>query len=157
MTDLKPCPFCGGEASHSEERGEPTIRVNHEQGCFLGALTIRGNDEAVEAWNRRAGETKGTVSAMPTDEERRKIAAELREHRDPLTPYNLVEYIFDDPWNHYSGEEVACRLADLIEPEERTCYIEHIDEDSFHLSCGHEAAGHVSPSFCPSCGAEVVE
>lgn len=49
------------------------------------------------------------------------------------------------------------RLADLIEPEERTCYVEHIDDDSFHLSCGHEAAGHVSPSFCPYCGAKVVE
>ena len=48
-------------------------------------------------------------------------------------------------------------FADLIEPEERTCYIEHIDEDSFHLSCGHEAAGHISPSFCPYCGAKVVE
>lgn len=48
-------------------------------------------------------------------------------------------------------------LADLIEPEEQTCYIEHIDDDSFHLSCGHEAAGHVSPSFCPYCGAKVVE
>ena len=59
MAKLKPCPFCGGEASHSEERGEPTIRVNHERGCFLGALTIRGNDEAVEAWNRRAGERDG--------------------------------------------------------------------------------------------------
>lgn len=58
---------------------------------------------------------------MPTNDERRKIAAELRENRDPLTPYNLVDYIFDDPWNHNSGEEVAARLADLIEPEERTC------------------------------------
>ena len=26
---------------------------------------------------------------MPTNDERRKIAAELRENRDPLTPYNL--------------------------------------------------------------------
>lgn len=42
-------------------------------------------------------------SRMPTNDERRKIAAELRENRDPLTPYNLVDYIFDDPWNHDSG------------------------------------------------------
>ena len=37
---------------------------------------------------------------MPTNDERREVAAELRENRDPLTPYNLVDYIFDDPWNH---------------------------------------------------------
>lgn len=65
---------------------------------------------------------------MPTNDERRKIAAELRENRDPLTPYNLVDYIFDDPWNHDSGEEVAARLADLIEPQEWTCHI----AEAFH-------------------------
>lgn len=65
---------------------------------------------------------------MPTNDERRKIAAELRENRDPLTPYNLVDYIFDDPWNHDSGEEVAARLAELIEPEVRTCHI----AEAFH-------------------------
>lgn len=68
---------------------------------------------------------------MPTNDERRKIAAELRENRDPLTPYNLVDYIFDDPWNHDSGEEVAARLADLIEPEERTCHIEPLSLREF--------------------------
>ena len=65
---------------------------------------------------------------MPTNDERRKIAAELRENRDPLTPYNLVDYIFDDPWNHDSGEEVAARLAELIEPEERTCEWVSVDD-----------------------------
>lgn len=60
----------------------------------------------------------------PTNEERRKIAAELREHRDPLTPYNLVDYIFEDPWNRNNGEEVADRLADLIDPTDETCEAE---------------------------------
>ena len=59
MAELKPCPFCGGEASHSDERGEPIIRVNHKRGCFLDALTIRDTDEAVEAWNRRDGGRDG--------------------------------------------------------------------------------------------------
>ena len=55
MTELKPCPFCGGGAIHSDEHGEPMIRVNHKRGCFLGTLAICNNDEAVEAWNRRDG------------------------------------------------------------------------------------------------------
>lgn len=94
------------------------------------------------------------VSAMPTDKERREVAAKLRDiavRTNPSWPA-LMEALGTP------GRAVTVmRLADLIEPEERTCYIEHIDEDSFHLSCGHEAAGHVSPSFCPYCGAKVVE
>ena len=121
---------------------------------------------------------------MPTNDERRKIAAELRENRDPLTPYNLVDYIFDDPWNHDSGEEVAARLADLIEPQERTCRVVtemralSQTQDMHTKSCS--SCGYVFgseqhsqllpglgervainpvriPKFCPNCGARVVE
>lgn len=100
---------------------------------------------------------------MPTNDERREVAARLREPFDVLPQgryYHASHTLFG--MGLYTSSEVAlrlgvCRLADLIEPEERTCYVEHIDEDSFHLSCGHEAAGHVSPSFCPYCGAKVVE
>ncbi len=112
---------------------------------------------------------------MPTNDERRKIAAELRENRDPLTPYNLVDYIFDDPWNHDSGEEVAARLADLIEPEERTCcniagkpfagyrmfscsecgaYLEVDGDTDANLLAGGERP---MPRYCPNCGAKVVK
>lgn len=112
---------------------------------------------------------------MPTNDERRKIAAELRENRDPLTPYNLVDYIFDDPWNHDSGEEVAARLADLIEPEERTCrntvgkpfvgyrmfscsecgaYLEVDGDTDANLFAGGERP---MPRYCPNCGAKVVQ
>ena len=98
-----------------------------------------------------------------TDDERREVAARLREPFDVLPQgryYHASHTLFG--MGLYTSSEVAlrlgvCRLADLIEPEERTCYVEHIDDDSFHLSCGHEAAGHVSPSFCPYCGAKVVE
>ena len=81
-----------------------------------------------------------------TDEERREVAARLREPFDVLPQgryYHASHTLFG--MGLYTSSEVAlrlgvCRLADLIEPEERTCYVEHIDEDSFHLSCGHEAA-----------------
>ena len=100
---------------------------------------------------------------MPTNDERREVAARLREPFDVLPQgryYHASHTLFG--MGLYTSSEVAlrlgvCRLADLIEPDERTCYVEHIDDDSFHLSCGHEAAGHVSPSFCPYCGAKVVE
>lgn len=101
---------------------------------------------------------------MPTNDERRKIAAELRENRDSLTPYNLVDCIFDDPWNHDSGEEVAARLADLIEPEERTCRVimkwDGLDgRDPVCSECGtyfDDKKWH-EQKFCPNCGARVIK
>ena len=51
--ELKPCPFCGGEAEYLPERlmalgAEPPVFCNQ---CHASAL-----DAA--AWNRRAGEDK---------------------------------------------------------------------------------------------------
>lgn len=100
---------------------------------------------------------------MPTNDERREAAAKLRDKagRVCFDGCEVEECLSSGDWRYsYSAGDGArsyMRLADLIEPEERTCYVEHIDDDSFHLSCGHEAAGHVSPSFCPYCGAKVVE
>lgn len=99
---------------------------------------------------------------MPTDDERRAVAAKLREHCDQLTPYNLVDYLFEDPWNHNNGEDVADRLADLIEPEERTCRIydtDHGFEDSIRCdACQMTFRRPWQPfKFCPNCGAKVVD
>lgn len=104
---------------------------------------------------------------MPTDDERRAVAAKLREHCDQLTPYNLVDYLFEDPWNHNNGEDVADRLADLIEPEERTCRLTYdtVHDDMVCSSCGAwldmvayselETSGQMR--YCPACGAKVVD
>ena len=99
---------------------------------------------------------------MPTNDERREVAENLRNMcicgcRYKEEFYDLLVETVMRAWDFHEFSDVADRLADLIEPEERTCYVEHIDDDSFHLSCGHEAAGHVSPSFCPYCGRKVVE
>lgn len=99
---------------------------------------------------------------MLTNDERREVAENLRNMcicgcRYKEEFYDLLVETVMRAWDFHEFSDVADRLADLIEPEERRCYVEHIDEDSFHLSCGHEAAGHVSPSFCPYCGAKVVE
>ena len=101
---------------------------------------------------------------MPTNDERRKVARRLRyvaEHGAPewaTTACCIAECIGEDDyplWNEIVP--LFSKLADLIEPEERTCYIEHVDADSFYLSCGHEADGYISPNYCPACGARVVD
>ena len=98
----------------------------------------------------------------PTADERREVAARLRKHeptsclRGALGAWLACE--------HYDCCEDCSRhasmmLADLIEPEERTC--RNDSESGFHCSAcafgdfggfhGHE------PNYCPNCGAKVVE
>ena len=116
---------------------------------------------------------------MPTNEERREVAARLRE---------LVADWFDDGEFYDRGEvedvlglatddgawyEAAGvrRLADLIEPEERTCHDVSFDSREFVCSwCGCHidvldieseptmwlGGSPIEPSFCPNCGAKVV-
>ena len=64
MTELKPCPFCGGEAvieivePHSHILA--TFMPNYGGGAFIEcqkctcAISAETKEEAVEAWNRRA-------------------------------------------------------------------------------------------------------
>ncbi len=106
-----------------------------------------------------------------TDDERRAVAARLRKYRASVTPHSLIDYIFDDPWRHNCCEDVADRLADLIEPEERTCHDVSFDSREFVCSwCGCHidvlgieseptmwlGGSPIEPSFCPNCGAKVV-
>ena len=118
---------------------------------------------------------------MPTNDERREVAARLREPFDVLPQgryYHASHTLFG--MGLYTSSEVAlrlgvCRLADLIEPEERTCergiemfshaYPNEIVCDSdcvstyvFPLTCGHEVEllENKWPSYCPHCGARVV-
>ena len=123
---------------------------------------------------------------MPTsDEKRREVAENLRYLADyPGEPILYAEQFRDvlldelgvDRWDHSGAFE---KLADLIEPQERTCRIlqaygdesEELDhrmeeiagtpEDTVACicqSCGHEFRYDrmVRPRFCPHCGCRVV-
>ena len=95
--------------------------------------------------------------AKPDKAQALKVLEEASETVEAFKKWLLADGFQKCNTEKVPADWADAEFADLIEPEERTCYIEHIDEDSFHLSCGHEAAGHISPSFCPYCGAKVVE
>jgi hypothetical protein len=128
---------------------------------------------------------------MPTDEERRKVAARLRELPIDMyeveerweaegldtdchdqTDYFLIHNVLFGclPAEHMHPcdyEELHCRLADLIEPEERTCRLTYdtVHDDMVCSSCGAwldmvayselETSGQMR--YCPVCGAKVVD
>lgn len=116
---------------------------------------------------------------MPTNDERRDVAARLRRlsgHRevDKEFVHEALELYMGECVDGYDPVSVS-KLADLIEPEERTCergiemfshaYPNEIVCDSdcvstyvFPLTCGHEVEllENKWPSYCPHCGARVV-
>ena len=61
MTELKPCPFCGGEAevfkdvTFKAETGEKIREIKFFVWCTECTALVSGNteEEAIEAWNRR--------------------------------------------------------------------------------------------------------
>ena len=54
MTALKPCPFCGGEATIYEDRHE-NITYGYTVACDNCCATVFADTEkeAIEAWNKR--------------------------------------------------------------------------------------------------------
>ena len=107
---------------------------------------------------------------MPTNDERREIAARLRFSDHNMTwsegcsyiAYNVGAATIGD--EHYDLLAFAHALADLIEPEpERTCNVEQIP----YMPGGYEgyrcSVCHCidlesdEPNYCPNCGAKVVK
>ena len=126
---------------------------------------------------------------MPTNDERREVAAKLREPFDvlPQGRYYHAHYTLFGMGLYASSEGAlrlgVRRLADLIEPEERTCRVVtdirafSQTQDMHVKSCS--ACGYVFgseehrqllaglgervaidpvaiPNYCPKCGAKVV-
>lgn len=65
MNELKPCPFCSGEAEVLESGHSATFY------CWCDSCETRGNyynteAEAIEAWNSRAERTCQRVFYKPT-------------------------------------------------------------------------------------------
>ena len=127
---------------------------------------------------------------MPTNDERREVAAKLRELPIDMydveerweaeglgtdchdqTDYSLIHNVLFGclPAEHMHPcdyDELHHRLADLIEPEERTCHMRDASWDDGRctwgcicLECGakHEHKRGEWMNFCPNCGARVVE
>lgn len=54
MSELKPCPFCGGEASVEIKWGNWFLVRCNNCPCDLGRSWFPKKRQAIEAWNRRS-------------------------------------------------------------------------------------------------------
>ena len=105
----------------------------------------------------------------PTDEERREVAENLRNMcgcgcRDAEEFYELLNDTVMRAWDFHDFHDVANRLADLIEPEERTCHIVMISTGVWECDeCfggidwdSYDKDDPPNCSYCPNCGAKAV-
>lgn len=57
MTELKPCPFCGGKAKPEQFEVKTAFRIKTVDAviCQCGGMAIGFDvNDAINAWNRRA-------------------------------------------------------------------------------------------------------
>lgn len=106
---------------------------------------------------------------MPTNDERREVARRLRDNAGQKPVWVIPWAAFNDAYEH-EGAELINRLADLIEPEERTCHMECVKSgplyDVFRFDCcdkeysesrTDDGATELPFEVCPFCGAKVVQ
>lgn len=97
-----------------------------------------------------------------TSDERREVAARLRETRGIMAFVDALGIDVDSDW---CWADVSRRVADLIDP---TCHLVGTTLQTWtdgtrafyhELSCGHtcETVWAKPPAFCNECGARVVE
>lgn len=110
---------------------------------------------------------------MPTNEERKQVAARLRDARVKLESIPVPKSIGEQSFTYLLELTKAIgkhdgalfdRFADLIEPEPpRTCRVERMEIDEFgryfYLSCGHMQTTHNNSAlpYCPNCGCRIEE
>lgn len=106
---------------------------------------------------------------MPTNEERKAVAARLRDFeslRPVFKDSNICGFLEALGVGYMDWKGICDRLADLIEPEERTCELESPKSGKRRCKrCGAfvsvdtvwDCCGVIPVRFCPNCGARVKE
>ena len=153
MSELLPCPFCGGRQTYRKHDGGVWLTTtNHKRGCImrdaLAFVAFVTEAEAIAAWNTRADyhgyeqaaiEAWESIKAWNSRAERTCYADEVT-HRD-------CKYSVNRGW-----KERTCKQ------EERGWGTEG-DHARVWLTCGHDCMVPTVqdlPNYCPNCGCKVI-
>ena len=149
MTDLLPCPFCGGEAHTLLDIDKYAVGCDNDI-ClgFIGLSWLYDTEaEAIAAWNTRAE----LGSEPPYDELLRCLENDwhIRASWDGLRKFWCIEL---------TEEGVRLRDGELNTRAERTCRIVEYDKAPFLVcsECGAVQPDDYTVYYCWNCGAKVV-
>ena len=167
MTELKPCPHCGGDYLHTMKLNNGNWHIRCLD-CDSGIIA-ETEAEAIEAWNTRAPIEYEGWFYLPKPkeklvEERFGIAETESGEICGVTSFELVNEAVAR-WRDDLDEKI---LRSISEAFRQTCKIlACFSEDTsghyyptrfYELSCGDsfEWNDKEPPRFCPECGAKVV-
>ena len=150
MSELLPCPFCGGEAELTGFNAPeywvwcPTCKASDD--------AHTGKQNAIDAWNTRAERTLNPCPWCGRDMDRRSEAD--KDNAGHVWYRDDSDYI-----------QNLIRSNEFLRVKDRTCKLiemhEHVtmdEPDIAELSCGHDILvfDMKCPDYCPNCGAKVV-
>ena len=169
--NLKPCPFCGGEASVKvlEYDGdckvwgvfcESDLESEYSHGHFVDNYPTEA--EAIAAWNTRAAVEFDNWFYLPKPKEAivQYGEREITKTENGYKVRQLVDVIDEAArkWGDELDEHIMKRICEVWNARaERTCH--DTDANSWHFtcsSCGYEQNGYEQWNYCPNCGARVI-
>lgn len=96
MMELKPCPFCGGDALLVHYTIAPCRVVCEECGCGTHWFANEESDMAVAAWNRRAERTCGEWRGDPSP----YAITNFEAHEDDELWCEHCDIELDEDWSY---------------------------------------------------------
>lgn len=138
MSDLKPCPFCGGKMDGypdytiSFKRDRRKVHGIYYEVCTLhcnrctctiqqaGATREEAEKHAYNVWNRRVPEEQQMLVLSPdlTDEQVRDLFDKLRNIQPTVIGAHLTDVDLMELRDRF-GKDVADVVADMISGEEK--------------------------------------
>lgn len=173
MSELKPCPFCGGEAkAYVRDYGDTHYwRVScSSDKCGVNPVTnvYHTEAEAIDAWNTRAAYEAEDYFYLPKPKQGISFTSETlvkrTEHGYQIGAITDVYENAVKEWEKQLNDYIIGRICEVFRPE-RTCKVEGSYTDNweyqtwgFELSCGHDVPMlfNEPPNYCPVCGAKVI-
>ena len=185
MTELLPCPFCGGEARvfhySSAIRDEVWRAVCDKPFCAQGPDGYT-EAEAAEAWNTRAAYEMDGWFYLPKPKEGIVVYGEpeITRTENGYKVWHIADFVDEAArkWGEELGEYVMRRICETWNTRaddysqaaeywqrmyketfsEQTCH--DTDANPWHFTCsacGYEQNGYELWNYCPNCGAKVVD
>ena len=167
MTELLPCPFCGGEADVTLSQGRygQSYNIHHESivkcpAAYVSMMNFTTEADAIAAWNTRAAyEIDGWFYLPKPKSEIGYTSETMVERTEHGYQMGAIAGVYENAvreWKKQLNQYIVERICDVFRPE-RTC--RDTGENEWHFvcsACGYEQNGYETWNYCSNCGAKVV-